>query len=99
MINYKCYIWFQLIGVLAGFIVPSVVLLVIFKEFIYCAFGATIGIFLDVCMDAAKYGNSPDKDISKICKNGIGKAMCLYATWMRYFIEGDRKIDGDEKGI
>ena len=38
-------IWFQLIGVLAGFIVPSVVLLVIFKEFIYCAFGATIGIF------------------------------------------------------
>ncbi len=23
--------------------------------------------------------------------------MCLYATWMRYFIEGDRKIDGDEK--
>lgn len=24
--------------------------------------------FLDVCMDAAKYGNSPDKDISKICK-------------------------------
>ena len=42
-------------------------------------------------MDAAKYGNSPDKD--------IGKAMCLYATWMRYFIEGDRKIDGDEKGI
>ena len=38
-------IWFQLIGVLAGFIVPSVVLLVIFKEFIYCAFGAAIGIF------------------------------------------------------
>ena len=24
--------------------------------------------FLDVCMDAAKYGNSTDKDISKICK-------------------------------
>ena len=23
--------------------------------------------------------------------------MCLYATWMRYFIEGDRKIDGVKK--
>lgn len=66
--SYKFTFWFQLIGVLAGFIVPSVVLLIIFKEFIYCAFGATIGIFLDVCMDDAKYGNSPDKDISKICK-------------------------------
>lgn len=43
--SYKFTFWFQLIGVLAGFIVPSVVLLVIFKEFIYCAFGATIGIF------------------------------------------------------
>mgnify|MGYP000526745105 FL=1 len=50
-------------------------------------------------MDDAKYGNSPDKDISKNLQSGIGKAMCLYATWMRYFIEGDRKIDGDEKGI
>ena len=27
------------------------------------------------------------------------KEMYPYATWMRYFIEGDRKIDGDEKGI
>ena len=43
--SYKFTFWFQLIGVLAGFIVPSVVLLVIFKEFIYCAFGAAIGIF------------------------------------------------------
>ena len=43
--SYKFTFWFQLIGVLAGFIVPSVVLLIIFKEFIYCAFGATIGIF------------------------------------------------------
>ena len=43
--SYKFTFWFQLIGVLAGFIVPSVVLLVIFKEFLYCAFGATIGIF------------------------------------------------------
>ncbi len=36
--SYKFTFWFQLIGVLAGFIVPSVVLLIIFKEFIYCAF-------------------------------------------------------------
>lgn len=43
--SYKFTFWFQLIGVLARFIVPSVVLLIIFKEFIYCAFGATIGIF------------------------------------------------------
>lgn len=43
--SYKFTFWFQLIGVLAGFIVPSVVFLIIFKEFIYCAFGATIGIF------------------------------------------------------
>lgn len=40
--SYKFTFWFQLIGVLAGFIVPSVVLLVIFKEFIYCAFGASL---------------------------------------------------------
>ena len=25
--------------------------------------------------------------------------MCLYTTWMRYFIEEENKIDGDEKGI
>ncbi len=43
--SYKFTFWFQLIGVLAGFIVPSIVLLIIFKEFIYCAFGAAIGIF------------------------------------------------------
>ena len=43
--SYKFTFWFQLIGVLAGFIVPSVVLLIIFKEVIYCAFGAAIGIF------------------------------------------------------
>ena len=62
--SYKFTFWFQLIGVLAGFIVPSVVLLIIFKEFIWCNYRN----FLDVCMDDAKYGNSPDKDISKICK-------------------------------
>ena len=38
--SYKFTFWFQLIGVLAGFIVPSVVFLVIFKEFIYCPFAA-----------------------------------------------------------
>ena len=32
-------------------------------------------------------------------QSGIGKAMCLYTTWMRYFIEEENKIDGDEKGI
>ena len=31
--SYKFTFWFQLIGVLAGFIVPSVVLLIIFKEY------------------------------------------------------------------
>ena len=90
--SYKFTFWFQLIGVLAGFIVPSVVLLVIFKEFIYCAFGATIGIFW-MCVWMLLSMVIPPTRIYR------GKAMCLYATWMRYFIEGDRKIDGDEKGI
>ena len=96
--SYKFTFWFQLIGVLAGFIVPSVVLLVIFKEFIYCAFGATIGIFW-MCVWMLLSMVIPRQGYIENLQSGIGKAMCLYATWMRYFIEGDRKIDGDEKGI
>ena len=43
--SYKFTFWFQLIGILAGFIIPCVVFLVIFKQFEYCLFGASFGIF------------------------------------------------------
>ncbi len=45
MKSYKFTYWFQLIGVLAGFIVPCAVLLIIFREFEYCFLGAAFGIF------------------------------------------------------
>ncbi len=45
MKSYKFTFWFQLLGILAGFIVPSVVLYVIFKDIIFIAFGVAIGIF------------------------------------------------------
>ena len=44
MKSYKFTFWFQLIGVLAGFIVPSVMLLIFSTDIIYCVFGAVIGI-------------------------------------------------------
>lgn len=44
MKSYKFTFWLQLLGVSAGFVVPSVVLLIIFKDIAYCAFGAVIGI-------------------------------------------------------
>lgn len=42
--SYKFMFWFQLLGVLAGFLVPSVLLVVIMQDMAYAAFGAAIGI-------------------------------------------------------
>ena len=42
--SYRFTFWFQLIGILAGFILPSLVFLLTFKEIEYCAFGLAIGI-------------------------------------------------------
>lgn len=42
--SYKFTFWFQLIGILAGFAVPSIILLVVFKDTSFLAFGAAIGI-------------------------------------------------------
>lgn len=42
--SYKFTFWFQLIGILAGFAVPSIILLVVFKATSFLAFGAAIGI-------------------------------------------------------
>lgn len=44
MKSYRFTFWFQLLGILAGFIVPSVVLLIVFKSVSFCVFGAAIGI-------------------------------------------------------
>lgn len=45
MKSYNYTFWFQLIGVLAGFIVPCTLLPIIFRNFDYCLFGAAFGIF------------------------------------------------------
>lgn len=42
--SYKFMFGFQLIGILAGFIVPSVVIIIIFQDISYIAFGAAFGI-------------------------------------------------------
>lgn len=44
MKSYRFTFWFQLLGILAGFIVPSVILLIAFKDITYCFLGVTIGI-------------------------------------------------------
>ena len=44
MKSYKFTFWFQLIGMLAGFIIPCTVFWVIYKKFEYCLFGAAFGI-------------------------------------------------------
>lgn len=45
MKSYRFTFWFQLLGTLAGFIIPCAALLIVYKEWEYCAFGAAIGIF------------------------------------------------------
>ena len=42
--SYKFTFRFQLFGILAGFVIPSLVLLIIFKDIKYFAFGVSIGI-------------------------------------------------------
>lgn len=42
--SYKFTFWFQLLGILSGFFIPSVVLLIITGDINYVAFGAAIGI-------------------------------------------------------
>lgn len=42
--SYRFTFLFQLLGTLAGFFIPSIVLLILFRDIIYCAFGAVIGI-------------------------------------------------------
>ncbi len=44
MKSYKFTFLFQLLGILAGFVVPSAVLYIIFNDIYYCVFGAVIGI-------------------------------------------------------
>lgn len=44
--NYKFMFWFQLVGTLAGFGIPCAVLILIFQDISYMAFGAAIGIVL-----------------------------------------------------
>lgn len=43
--SYKFTFWLQLIGMLAGFIIPTIIFLLIYKNFIYCIFAVSIGIF------------------------------------------------------
>lgn len=45
MKSYKFTFWFQLLGILAGFILPCTIFFVIYKDFKYCLFGAVFGIF------------------------------------------------------
>ena len=67
--SYKFTFWFQLIGVLAGFIVPSVVLLIIFKELFTVHFWCNYRKFFWMCVwMLLSMVITPDKDISKICK-------------------------------
>ena len=63
MKSYKFTFWLQLLGVSAGFVVPSVVLLIIFKDIAYCAFGAVIRNSMDVYMASVEFANSPNKNI------------------------------------
>ncbi len=43
--SYKFMFWFQLIGILSGFILPSFLMLIIFEDISYVAFGVCLGIF------------------------------------------------------
>lgn len=44
MKSYKFMFWFQLLGILAGFLVPSLVIFIIFQNLSYVAAGAAFGI-------------------------------------------------------
>ena len=44
MKSYRFTFWFQLLGMIAGFLIPCTILLVIYKNFAYCLFGAVFGI-------------------------------------------------------
>ena len=43
--SYKFMFWFQLICILSGFILPSFLMLIIFEDISYVAFGGCLGIF------------------------------------------------------
>lgn len=49
MKSYKFTFWAQLLGTLAGFVVPSAVLYLLFKDMAYCLFGVAIGV-LWICV-------------------------------------------------
>lgn len=42
--SYKFMFWFQLIGILAGFLIPSFLVIIIFQDMSYVAFGVAFGI-------------------------------------------------------
>jgi hypothetical protein len=44
MKSYKFLFWFQLLGIIGGFVVPSAVIFIISRELSYVVFGAAIGI-------------------------------------------------------
>lgn len=43
--SYKFTYWFQLLGIIAGFIIPSIALVIIFNDIAMVMFGVSIGIF------------------------------------------------------
>lgn len=49
MKSYKFTFWFQLLGILSGFLIPSVVILIFTKNIDFLAFGLAIGI-LWICI-------------------------------------------------
>lgn len=44
MKSYRFTFWFQLLGTLAGFIIPPAVLYLVYRDISYCALGAAFGI-------------------------------------------------------
>ena len=42
--SYKFTFWFQLLGILCGFLVPTVILVRVYKDVMFITFGAAIGI-------------------------------------------------------
>ncbi len=42
--SYQFTFWFQLLGIIAGFLIPCTILWVIYQSFEYCLFGAAFGI-------------------------------------------------------
>lgn len=80
MKSYKFTYWFQLLGIIAGFIIPSIVLVIIFNDIAMVMFRVSIGIFWMIIWLIISHFVPQSRIYHKFAKR-FRKKRCIYSRF------------------